>query len=223
VASREATSALAVTAADVRDAAEAIRGQVEQLFQRRIRLGVAGVFPTLGTDSFDFRNATALRTRAIDMLVVPIFPSPGAGIREQRLKALALHGWWNGHTSHRQNGRREVNHVARIPAQFSTCLDALRPLHNEWRRDTALVHPRLVHPEGRVGDGRPAWAEAQEGLGRSGRCRRIMAVTPNHHLRARPIVRQEHNDGVLERVHGTNLIDHATNLPVHAIDHRRVD
>ena len=50
-----------------------------------------------------------------------------------------------------------------------------------------------------------------------------MAVTPNHHLRARTIVGEEQNQGVFRCTHGMELLQDSSYFLVHPVHHRGVN
>ena len=60
-------------------------------------------------------------------------------------------------------------------------------------------------------------------LRRAGRRRRIVHVAADDLLGAGAVVRDEENQRVLEGAHRLDLVEHAADLPVHAVDHRGVD
>ena len=51
----------------------------------------------------------------------------------------------------------------------------------------------------------------------------IVPVAAHHDLRARSVVREEQYEGVLERAHRAELVEHPADLLIHAVDHRGVD
>ena len=102
--------------------------------------------------------------------------------------------------------------------------DALRPVDDQRRGDAAFVDPRLVPAERRVAQARPARPEAEE---RRRRCRtrhgRVVAVAADHDLGARAVVGQEEDSVLSSGCIASELVEHAADLAVHAVDHRRVD
>ncbi len=85
------------------------------------------------------------------------------------------------------------------------------------------MHPGLVTAERRVRHRGPARTDAQERGPGAARGLRIMPIPANHHLGARPVVRQEQDQGVLHRPHRAHLPQHPPDLTIHPIHHGRVD
>ena len=114
--------------------------------------------------------------------------------------------------------------MAHVVAQFASGRDARGPVHDQRRGDAALVDPDLVPAERRVARAGPARTQAQErpprtrvGAPRSWPSPRTSIVG------VRAVVGQEEDHRVVERVHGPQLFEHAADLAVHPVDHRRVD
>ena len=97
----------------------------------------------------------------------------------------------------------------------------------QWTISGVEMPPSWTHVlcrrNGVLATRRPAGPEAQVRRRPIPAARRIVAVAADHDLGAGPVVGQEEDQRVVERVHRPDLIDDAADLAVHAIDHRRVN
>ena len=122
-----------------------------------------------------------------------------------------------------QDRRHQVDDVPRGRPEFAAGGDAGRPVDDQRGRDAALVDPRLVPAEGRVGQARPARPDAQEGRPGAALGVRVVAVPADHDLGARAVVGQEENERVGQGTRRPEVGHHPADFEVHAGDHRRVD
>jgi hypothetical protein len=106
--------------------------------------------------------------------------------------------------------------------QLAAAGDARRPMDDQGRRDAAFMRPDLVPAERGVRDGGAARPEAKECVLRSRRGGLVVAGAAHHHLGARAIIGEKKDERIVKGAHRFQLLQHAADLAIHAIDHRSV-
>src|SRR5262249_45957659 len=122
-----------------------------------------------------------------------------------------------------EDRRDEVDEMAGGVPQLAAGGDAPGPVNDQRRRDPALVNPRLVSAEWRVGQARPARPDAEEGSSRAALGMRIVTVATDHDFGTGAVVREEKDNGVVPGPHCPNLSEDTANFTVHAVNHRRMN
>ncbi len=110
-----------------------------------------------------------------------------------------------------------------VLTQLAALRDFAGPMGNQRSADAALVNPRFVEAMGGVARRRESGSEAEVGCGAAHRSGGVVSVSANHDFGTGAIVGGEKDERIVPAIHGTDLIEDASDLAVHAIDHGRVD
>ena len=110
-----------------------------------------------------------------------------------------------------------------VVPQFAARRDALRPVHDQRRGDAAFVRPDLVPAERRVAGAGPARPKAQKRRARAGAAVRSWPSPRTMSVASAPLSDRKKMTRVVQRAHAAELVEHAPDLPIHAVHHRGVD
>lgn len=141
---------------------------------------------------------------------------------------------WIRRAAQRDAGGHDVDQVARLVAEFSTCSDARGPVCDQRRADAPFVAVVLVEPKRRVAGIGPAAAVAVICFGVSHRGQIIapmecvlgsaaLVEAKWIPLSASAVVAEEQDQCVVEFAALAQVIDDAADVAIHARDHPGVD
>ncbi|MNZ70524.1 hypothetical protein D3C78_888670 [compost metagenome] len=139
------------------------------------------------------------------------------------------------HAGEVEDGRRDIHHRAEGVADLPL---ALEPRIADQRRhaDAALGGEGLVQPRRRGGRLGPAWSVPDVGIGAADVLQAIVVVLVEEALQLRAelgegfeqrafgaVVGHEQHEGVVQQPLLAQVVEYPADVPVHALDHRRVD
>src|ERR1044071_9453308 len=119
-----------------------------------------------------------------------------------------------------QNCRREINEVAWILPELAPGMDAFRPMNDQRRADSALMHPGFVQAKGCICRASPGRTDRKKSFGRTGSSAGLVTVAPDDLFGAGAIVRHKEDDGVFKVSCRFELLENVADFEVRAMNHR---